>query len=356
MPFFYFYTLIRGFPLHLVLFVTDRCNSQCKMCFNWRNQKESDIRKELKLPEIRKISEQMPNFPWLLIGGGEPSLRNDLAEICTIFYKNNKVKNISIPFNGLLPSKIKQLTKKILINCPKAKVIIFLALDGIGGNHDEIRGVRGNFVKFLESYKGLNLLRKKYPNLFIAVNITCSYYNQNKLLEICDFVENKLKVDHINLNFIRGETYEPIAKDINPAYYEECTYHLNQQGGKRKFKYHGNLIARLARAKDSLQTKIILKAVKEKKPTISCLAGKSIGVISSRGEVYPCEMLNKSMGSLRDYDYNFARIWKSKKAKQIRKYIRDTKCFCTYECAITSSILFNPRAYPLWIKELLKLK
>ena len=39
----------------------------------------------------------------ITLGGGEPTLRNDLADIAIAFYKHTKVRNISMPTNGIRP-------------------------------------------------------------------------------------------------------------------------------------------------------------------------------------------------------------------------------------------------------------
>ena len=62
------------------------------------------------------------------------------------------------------------------------------------------------------------------------------------------------------------------------------------------------------------------------------------------GDTYPCELLtDRRLGNVRDVGYDFKKIWFSKEADEARAFIRDSKCFCTYECFLTVNILFNPR-------------
>jgi len=77
-------------PVQVTLFVTSRCNLRCKMCFYWEPI-ENSSKGEISLNEIEKISKSMPNFTWLLIGGGEPFIRKDLPDIITHFYNNNDI-------------------------------------------------------------------------------------------------------------------------------------------------------------------------------------------------------------------------------------------------------------------------
>ena len=60
--------------------------------------------------------------------------------------------------------------------------------------------------------------------------------------------------------------------------------------------------------------------------------------------MYPCEILeDKLIGNLRDHEMNFMDLWNSKKNTEIKKFIKDTKCRCTYECALSFNILGNWR-------------
>ncbi|MFH1076919.1 MAG: SPASM domain-containing protein, partial [Pseudomonadota bacterium] len=72
-----------------------------------------------------------------------------------------------------------------------------------------------------------------------------------------------------------------------------------------------------------------------------CRAGDISCIMTEAGDLYPCEILDKKIGNIRDVDYNFKKLWYSERARGIRRFIKDTNCYCTYECAITTNILFN---------------
>jgi glycosyltransferase involved in cell wall biosynthesis len=59
--------------------------------------------------------------------------------------------------------------------------------------------------------------------------------------------------------------------------------------------------------------------------------------------VKPCELYADKIGNIRDFNYDFSRLWKSGAAARMRARIRKEKCFCTHECNWTTNILFNPR-------------
>jgi|TARA_B100000315_G_C14222494_1_gene427134 MoaA/NifB/PqqE/SkfB family radical SAM enzyme len=68
-----------------------------------------------------------------------------------------------------------------------------------------------------------------------------------------------------------------------------------------------------------------------------------MGILYDNGDVYSCEILeNAFIGNIREYDYDFCKLWSTNKAESLRKEIKNG-CYCTFECAMASSILFNPR-------------
>lgn len=59
-------------------------------------------------------------------------------------------------------------------------------------------------------------------------------------------------------------------------------------------------------------------------------------------------MLNSKIGNLRKEDYNLKKILKSEKAQKMRKKIKEENFYCTWECAIQNSIIYDLKKYP-WI-------
>ena len=73
-----------------------------------------------------------------------------------------------------------------------------------------------------------------------------------------------------------------------------------------------------------------------------CYAGGIFGIIGANGDVLPCEILDKKiLGNLRQNGMDLMQIWKNAKTSSARKFIKDTKCNCTYECALSFNVLAN---------------
>src|SRR5574340_217103 len=175
-------------PIHLTFFLTRRCNANCPFCFYLRtgiSAAKQDT--ELSLDEIKKISGSMGPLLWLAFSGGEIYLREDLAEISRIFYRNNKPAIMLFPTNGLLPELIKNRTEQILRQCPDSIIAVKLSMDGLYQDHDALRNTPGSFEKTMATYHLLKGLLGKYPNFELGVNTVFCSENQEKMDEIIDF-------------------------------------------------------------------------------------------------------------------------------------------------------------------------
>ena len=60
------------------------------------------------------------------------------------------------------------------------------------------------------------------------------------------------------------------------------------------------------------------------------------------------------LGNVRDHNGNFLAVWQSETARRQRQFIIDRKCHCTYECVMSTNILFNMRSYPQLFGEMIR--
>jgi MoaA/NifB/PqqE/SkfB family radical SAM enzyme len=335
-------------PLYLVHFVTENCNACCKHCLLGNRPFRSD---ELTLDEISRISESMNRILFLLIAGGEPFLRNDLTEIVDIYCTNNKVCSIGIPTNGMLTDKIVHSVQYILKCWPRVDIGVDVSLDGIGEDHDRIRGAPGLFKKAIQTYRQLEKLTRFFPNFNLNVAVTVSAFNQNRLSVLYDYLLNELHVKTINVLLVRGKPRDQGARDIDINCYSMFNRLLRTDIERGTLKgYHGYILSDFINAMKVVREQVIERIIRQQRCILPCYAGVLSAVIYSSGDVFPCELLNSRMGNVREQQYDFRRIWNSDTTSKIRQYIQKQHCFCTYECFLTNSILFSKRTLPyvLW--------
>ena len=110
----------------------------------------------------------------------------------------------------------------------------------------------------------------------------------------------------------------------------------------------------IIKAKEKNQKKIILNAAKSDKFTTPCSAGNLSYVIMENGDFKPCEILENSYGNIKEAKVEDIISNKNELAKDNRKWIKESKCRCTYECANSTNALFNTNMLPGLMKTIYK--
>lgn len=345
----------KSHPIHLTFFVTRRCNSQCPFCFYLKSADNAPADNELSSDEIRKISASMGNLLWLAFSGGEIFLRDDLVDISEIFYHHNRPPVILYPTNGLLPEVIRERTEMILQRCRKSVIAVKLSIDGLCEEHDLIRNTPGSFEKTMRTYELLGELIEKYDNFELGINTVFCADNQNSMNKIIDFVITLEHVKTHSISLIRGNLRNEKFKNVDMSLYFDAVKSLEKNLKDRTSRIYRFRGSRIKAAQDILQRQLIHQTVHEKKRLVPCYAGRLNLVLTENGYVYPCEILTKSFGNVRDYDYDIGKVIQSKEAQAIMRSIGSENCYCTHECYFMTNILFNPRLYPRLAREYINL-
>src|SRR5437867_206273 len=179
---FYHLGFPRMLPFSVVISLSYRCNSTCATCDVWKKPND-----DMTPQEWRNVFRHLGHTPfYMTFTGGEPFLRADMHEVVIGGYEECLPEVITIPTNGILTKRILERVAQICDAAPKAKVGINLSLDGVGADHDEIRGVPGNWIKSMQTWQGLKELQKTKPNLVLTVHTVLSKFNVKKAQAIYD--------------------------------------------------------------------------------------------------------------------------------------------------------------------------
>ena len=334
----------KKYPISLVHFLTNRCNARCSFCFIDFDDPKT-FRNELNLNEIEKLSQTLgPSIQNINLTGGEPFARKEIIEICDMYLKNSGIRSLFITSNGSLTDRLKKFLNYLSPKYPDNKFIFSFSIDDIGEKHNKIRKISDLFENCINSYK----LASSYKNVFANISITVSLENCENIDEIYYELINKYKVKSLTAVLVRDEgVYKTPIKEKDKILnsYKKLTSKITEDKKKGVLMgYNPKTIqGRLMNKKNSIMYKNIIDTYLEPKFISYCYAAALFGVISADGKVYPCEILENSIGSLRDYDMNLLRLWKDHQASKMRKWIKDTKCNCCYECAWSFNILGNLR-------------
>jgi MoaA/NifB/PqqE/SkfB family radical SAM enzyme len=166
--------------------------------------------------------------------------------------------------------------------------------------------------------------------------------NQARIFEWYDFLKNELKPDKVNVNYIRPPSARPEELNIDKARYDALTHRIAEDSRHAAIKnrYSGDA-GFFKAAIDIYMHELIARTAFEGRPQLQCWAGTAGAVVYDEGTVSSCEIL-KSVGNLRDYDWNFSKLWYSPAMDGRRETVANG-CFCTHESnCYYPSLAFNP--------------
>jgi len=338
-----------GTPMNLTFSVTNICQSRCKTCNIWELYKKDPQKRktELTLPEIEKIFQSMGHIYIFNISGGEPFLRKDLTQIIESACKNLTPGIIHIPTNAIAIRKIKKQVSEILDmlekNFPSVRLTIKPSLDHVGEKHDEIRGMPGNFQKVIDLFHHLKELQPKHKNFHAELGTVISCWNVDEIEVISEYV-SKLGADSY-----RNEIAEQRSEMFNqgnpitpsPDAYEQATsFFVTQIKANMKTNV---FFQRITNAFRLVYYDLAIRTMREKRQIIPCYGGISNAHMTPYGDVWACCTLGyeKSLGNLRDFNYNFQTLWNSQQAKEVRGHLRNGNCQCPLANQTYSNLLLH---------------
>lgn len=169
-------------PLQTVLFITDRCNLQCKHCSVYNNKNP----RSMTIDEVRRQLEYAYGLGSRFVDfeGGEPTLWrdgdktvNDLIDMAKQigFYSCTITTNAQMPFKDSRADSI------------------WVSMDGVGEYHDMVRGA-GAFNRLQK-----NIADSGHKAL--SVNMVINNMNYKSVGKAIEFAANNPAIKSISLNF-----------------------------------------------------------------------------------------------------------------------------------------------------------
>lgn len=331
-------------PPYLIFFVTSRCDSRCITCFNWKNLNTVRKEEELSLAEVEKIAASCSPSVFLSLSGGEPFLREDIAQLCGAFSRLAGTMMISIPTNCLRPESIAERTEMIIRECGRTLVQVELSLDGLGEVHDRIRGVPGNFEKVIETYRLLTDVQSRHSNLRLKVCSVLNQYNRKEIKELLRFVSDEMKVDDHSIVPVHGN---PRDEGVRGESFKDFT-EVAEMADSLRNRDSGGLRAMVFREVQAMARESIRRTLAGDPDGFRCPAGSRVAVIGETGLVYRCETsMEGPVGDLRKAGYDLPGVLK-------RAGKTANSCSCGWSCAHLASVLFTHRGRAALAWRLLK--
>ena len=330
-----------SYPEAVTLFLTHRCNLQCKMCGQWgregvtKKQSQEFIQAELSLSQLKAIIDGISFFkPNITLFGGEPLLYPGCADL--IRYIKQKGMHCLVITNGLL---LKGLAEGLV---DSGLDEINVSLDAGSELHNEIRGLPGLFERIIEGLKQVYYFKIKENKHKPLINLQCTItrYNYRYLEQLVE-VAKEANADSLtfhNLIFInhdilkKQKVYDTLLEcssldwegfifepKINPrVLYEKM---LKILSGKYRFNvdFYPNL---------SYETLIEYYENPNYMPSDyagRCLSPWITAYIFPDAQVRPCLNYSYSFGNLEKR--KFSEIWNSREAVEFRSLLKKKNIF-----------------------------
>jgi radical SAM protein with 4Fe4S-binding SPASM domain len=322
-------------------FVTSVCNARCAHCFYPINAGKN----ELTLDEIDRLTRSLPPIRLLLIGGGEPFLRRDLPEIVRLYFERTGFFTCSVPTNGFGPEEIANAARTICGFDPHLSFGVTVSIDGFRDYHDRVRRVPGLYDRAVATLTTLLELSKSTPNLTVGVTTVFMRDNQRDFEAFCDFVYETYRPHQHSINLIRGEAYDPTLKenlDVDLYARISAKNDARYPVGEVRTGWRG-VRTRARREINRRRYEYIARQAKGGAFEQLCLAGEREFVLSEDGNVFGCELIERSLGNVREVGYDFRKIREGEAARSFREQKVAISCKCTHECNTRTMLLFDRR-------------
>jgi MoaA/NifB/PqqE/SkfB family radical SAM enzyme len=257
---------------------------------------------------------------------------------------------VHVPTNAIAVKRIVRGVEEILQVLQRVSPATLLTVkpsfDGLGEQHDEIRGVRGNFERLLELLEQLAPLRQAFPSLKVGLGTVVSTFNVEQLAGIAEFAERAGVDSYINeIAEVRSEMFNADS-GITPEVEAYARAMVGFKARTERMLRQRRGLSRVTLAFRLYYYDLVVRILREQRQVLPCYAGVSNVHISPYGDLWPCciRAYDGSFGNVREAGYDFFRVWCSGRAAAVRRGIRAGECACPLANQAYSNMLFSPEA------------
>ncbi len=321
---------IRKKPYKVNVALTDRCNAQCLTCNIWKKEN-----KDISMEDISRFFEENSFIRWVSLTGGEPFLRDDIADIVRVINEKASPYIINIPTNGIntkdTVDKVKDILKEEIPN-----IIITVSLNGPKEIHESINNVEGSWKKALSTFEKLREIENATDNLKIFLEFTLSDKNRGCFEQMLDSVSDR----DINKD------------DFVVTFFHTSKHYYGNQGTDREVGDIDGVVEKMSKVPTSsmeLVNNIFLKLSSEEllENSLRCEALTSSIFVGSRGGIYPCTINSRKIGDLKNDGYSLKKIVD----RTDKQEVLETCQGCWLPCEANQKIMSN---FPSAMKDYIK--
>ncbi len=316
-------------PLRVQWDVTYKCNSRCRHCHRWEDNRTSTP--DLTFEEGRVLISELAASGTinLSFAGNEPLLREDIFDLVALANDQGLVTNLNS--NGLLVNE--RAARQL---CKAGLDMIYLSLDGATPEtHDSIRGIVGSFNRV---WGAVELLRRARGNALrprIMINTVLNRENHRQITAIAQACR-KNGVDGLLVQPIHNVEEQFEASDelrITKGQVPE----INRQMADL-IRDYSDLTPLMSEYYQQFDTFYRSPGTLYR---YRCLAAYATVDVRPNGDIVPCPTWNERLGNVRE-DGSFPAVWNSSTANRLRNRIRlGQHPICWFACVVPMNLIVH---------------
>ncbi|HEV7732148.1 MAG TPA: SPASM domain-containing protein, partial [Candidatus Binatia bacterium] len=210
--------------------------------------------------------------------------------------------------------------------------------DGDEAMNDQVRGIEGGWRKQLETFQKL----REIPGVEAVLGMTLSAANVDHFPQAFAAVKREipwLGYEDFHVNIVHesphylGNDSLSLRRNVAPSALAAAAEEYGRLRGKAMHP-----VAFLEKA----YLKRVRRYLESGETPMRCHALRSSCFIDSWGNVYPCTIYDKKVGSLRESNYDLGEIWNRAETRDVQAEIWESNCpNCWTPCEAYQSILGN---------------
>lgn len=275
-------------PRIVSLNLTYRCNLRCAHCYNDAGGPTGAP--ELSTGEVNGLLDQIAGLgsPIVILSGGEPMLRNDLAAIAR--HGSARGLRMALGSNGTLIDDAAALDLAAA-GIRKAAISLDSATPAV---HDRFRGHPGAWAGAMGGIRAC-----QDAGIGVQLNTTVTTENCDDLDALLDLGE-ELGIRDVQVFFLVPAGRGRELTDVAPAVYESLIRGMLERIRSSHLAIRPTCAPQFTRIAAQV-------GVTRSGWTRGCIAGRHYCRVTPTGEVTPCPYLPLAVGSVRETP--FAKIW-----------------------------------------------
>jgi MoaA/NifB/PqqE/SkfB family radical SAM enzyme len=310
-------------PKEVCIIITYRCNAKCNMCNVWNHPTKTG--EEVTVEDIEKLP---PGLRFVNITGGEPFIRQDIAEIVEAV--RHKTERIVISTNGFFTEKIVKLCEKY------PDLGIRISTEGLQKTNDEIRKIPGGFDRTMRTLLTLRRMGIKDIGFGMPVQDT-NFKDLLFLYELSDALGYEFATATLhNSHYFHKLDNRIENKDMVSGEFQKLIEKLlKSKSVKKWFRAYFNYG--------------LMNYINGGKRFLACEMGTESCFLDPSGDIIACNGMNVKIPMGNINENTFDEIWNSDQALKVRSTVKtcDKQCWMVGSAApAIKKHLFKPT---LWV-------